>query len=42
LLRQFGTTGVFLFIALAMMIVMMAIGFMGPRTRDLALEEISQ
>jgi putative MFS transporter len=42
LLRQFGTTGVFLFIALAMTIVMMAIGFMGPRTRDLALEEISQ
>jgi MFS transporter, putative metabolite:H+ symporter len=42
LLRRFGTTGVFLFIALAMLVVMMAIGFMGPRTRDLALEEISQ
>jgi hypothetical protein len=24
-----------------MLIVMMAIGFMGPRTRDLALEQIS-
>jgi MFS transporter, putative metabolite:H+ symporter len=42
LLRRFGTTGVFVFIALAMLVVMMAIGFMGPRTRDLALEEISQ
>ncbi len=41
LLRQFGTTGVFVFIAVAMLIVMMAIGFMGPRTRDLALEQIS-
>jgi putative MFS transporter len=41
LLRQFGTTGVFVFIAVAMLIVMAAIGLMGPRTRDLALEQIS-
>jgi putative MFS transporter len=41
LLRRFGPTGVFVFIALAMLIVMIAIGSMGPRTRDLALEEIS-
>ena len=41
LLRKFGTTGVFVFIALAMLIVMLVIGFMGPRTRDLALEQIS-
>ena len=42
LLRKFGATGVFVFIALAMLIVMLVIGFMGPRTRDLALEQISQ
>jgi MFS transporter, putative metabolite:H+ symporter len=41
LLRKFGATGVFVFIALAMLIVMFVIGFMGPRTRDLALEQIS-
>jgi MFS transporter, putative metabolite:H+ symporter len=41
LLKQFGTTGVFVFVAVAMLIVMAAIGFMGPRTRDLALERIS-
>jgi putative MFS transporter len=40
-LRKFGTTGVFVFIASAMGIVMMVIGFMGPRTRDLTLEQIS-
>ena len=38
----FGTTGVFVFIAAAMLIVMAAIGLMGPRTRNLALEEISR
>lgn len=42
LLKQFGTTGVFVFIAVAMLVVMAAIGFMGPRTRDLALEQISR
>ena len=41
LLKQLGTTGVFAFIAVAMLIVMATIGFMGPRTRDLALEQIS-
>ncbi len=41
LLKQFGTTGVFAFIAVAMLIVMTVIGFMGPRTRDLGLEQIS-
>jgi putative MFS transporter len=41
LLKQFGTTGVFVSIAAAMLIVMAVIGIMGPRTRGLALEEIS-
>ena len=41
-LRSFGTIGVFAFIAAAMLIVMAVIGLMGPRTRNLALEEISQ
>jgi putative MFS transporter len=41
ILKTFGTTGVFVFIAAAMLMVMAVIGFMGPRTRDLALEEIS-
>jgi MFS transporter, putative metabolite:H+ symporter len=42
LLKGFGTTGVFLFIAAAMFVVMVVIAFMGPRTRDLALEAISR
>jgi putative MFS transporter len=41
LLKQFGTTGVFVSIATAMLIVMAVIGFIGPRTRGLALEKIS-
>jgi MFS transporter, putative metabolite:H+ symporter len=40
-LKDFGTPGVFLFISGAMLIVMAAIGLMGPRTRNLALESIS-
>lgn len=40
LLRRFGVTGVFVFIAAAMLVVMAAIGLMGPRTRDLPLEQI--
>ena len=40
-LRLFGAIGVFAFIAGSMVIVMLAIGLMGPRTRDLSLEEIS-
>jgi MFS transporter, putative metabolite:H+ symporter len=41
-LKSFGTTGVFVFIAAAMVIVIAVIGWMGPRTRNLALEEISR
>jgi MFS transporter, putative metabolite:H+ symporter len=41
-LKGFGTTGVFVFIAAAMLIVMAAIGLMGPKTRDIALEQISR
>ena len=41
-LKNFGTTGVFMFIAAAMLIVMAVIGWMGPRTRNLSLEEISR
>jgi putative MFS transporter len=40
-LREFGVPGVFVFIAGAMVCVMLSIGLMGPRTRDLALEDIS-
>jgi putative MFS transporter len=40
-LKQFGTIGVFVSIAAAMLIVMVVIGVMGPRTRGLALEKIS-
>jgi len=40
-LRLYGTTGVFLFIAGAMIIVFSVIGAMGPRTTGLRLEEIS-
>ena len=41
-LKGFGTFGVFAFIAGAMVIVMAAIGFMGPRTKGIALETISK
>jgi MFS transporter, putative metabolite:H+ symporter len=41
LLGLFGTLGVFAFIAGAMLVVMVVIGFFGPRTRQLSLEEIS-
>ena len=40
-LGAFGTLGVFTFIAGAMVIVMLVIGALGPRTRDLPLEQIS-
>lgn len=40
-LRGFGTTGVFVLIAGAMFIVMLAIGLMGPRTKGIELEKIS-
>ena len=41
MLKAFGTTGVFMFIAGAMAVVTLAIGLMEPKTRDLALERIS-
>ena len=40
-LQRFGTIGVFGFIAFSMVIVMLSVGILGPRTRGLALEEIS-
>ncbi len=40
-LDHFGTVGVFAFIASSMLIVCVAIGVFGPRTRTLALEEIA-
>ena len=41
ILRGFGVSGVFSFIAGAMICVMLVIGLIGPPTRDIALEEIS-
>ncbi|MFM0078524.1 MFS transporter [Paraburkholderia sediminicola] len=41
-LSRFGVNGVFVFISGAMMIVMLAIGTLGPKTRDVALEDISR
>ena len=41
-LQRFGTIGVFGFITLAMLGVVVSIGGFGPRTRGLALEEISR
>ena len=40
-LQKFGTIGVFVFIAVCMGIVILSVGLLGPRTRGLALEEIS-
>jgi hypothetical protein len=40
LLDRFGPPGVFGFIAANMAVVCISIGVFGPRTRDLALEEI--
>jgi len=40
-LRNYGTTGVFLFIAGSMLIVFSLIGGLGPRTSRRRLEEIS-
>jgi putative MFS transporter len=42
LLGAFGTTGVFAFIALAMAIVVLAVGVFGPRTTGASLDAISQ
>jgi putative MFS transporter len=41
-LRDFGVTGVFAFIAVSMLAVVLSIGIFGPRTRGLSLEEISR
>lgn len=40
-LERFGVTGVFIFIAAAMTIVMFTIGLAGPPTRGIALEQVS-
>jgi putative MFS transporter len=40
-LDRFGTAGVFGFIAASMAVVCVSIGVFGPRTRELALEEIA-
>ncbi len=40
-LQNFGSAGVFAFIAASMVMVILSIGIFGPRTRGLALEEIS-
>jgi putative MFS transporter len=41
LLKDFGTVGVFAFIAGSMVIVALAIGIMGPRTSRISLEVLS-
>ncbi len=41
LLGRFGSQGVFVFIAGAMIVVMATIGFFGPRTSNISLERIS-
>jgi len=41
-LRDFGTTGVFVFIASCMLVVVFSVGAFGPRTRGLTLEEASR
>jgi MFS transporter, putative metabolite:H+ symporter len=40
-LRDFGVPGVFAFIAVSMLVVVLSIGLFGPRTGGLALEDIS-
>jgi MFS transporter, putative metabolite:H+ symporter len=40
-LQRFGVGGVFAFIAASMVVIVLAIGIFGPRTRGLALESIS-
>jgi putative MFS transporter len=40
-LDRFGVVGVFLFIAAAMGIITLDIALLGPRTRNLALEDIA-
>jgi len=40
-LRDFGTTGVFIFIASCMLVVVLSVSVFGPRTGGLTLEEVS-
>jgi MFS transporter, putative metabolite:H+ symporter len=40
-LQNFGTPGVFAFISVAMLVVVLSVGLFGPRTRGKALEEIA-
>ena len=40
-LENFGTKGVFAFIAASMLMVILSVGVFGPRTNNLSLEEIS-
>jgi len=40
-LENFGTKGVFAFIAASMLMVILSVGIFGPRTNNLSLEEIS-
>ncbi|TCK84142.1 putative MFS transporter [Paraburkholderia sp. BL9I2N2] len=42
ILKHFGVSGVFVFIAGAMAVVMLSIGILGPRTRNVGLEELSR
>jgi putative MFS transporter len=41
-LKEFGAPGVFVFISFSMLVVMVSIGFYGPRTRGRSLEEIAR
>lgn len=41
-LQKFGTLGVFTFTAFAMLVVILSVGILGPRTRGRTLEEIAQ
>jgi putative MFS transporter len=41
ILARAGVTGVFIFISFAMMVVILTIGIMGPKTRNRSLEAIS-
>jgi putative MFS transporter len=41
-LQQFGVSGVFIFIAMAMAVVILSIAVYGPKTNQLALEAISR
>jgi MFS transporter, putative metabolite:H+ symporter len=42
LFQRFGASGVFVFIAFAMLVVVISVGVFGPRTRGLTLEQISE